>query len=853
MDYVELEGARVDLRRRVHVRGEQQISLTKKEAELLGYLASRPGRVVSWEELHREVWHHPPSMVSRAAYFTWRRLVTKLEPRPEQPSHLLGHHGDGVSFVPCPGSELPAQVGLEDKGFFGREAEREQFFRLWQGGARWVSVVGPAGSGKTRFVREVAQGLLGQGEVWWCEVAGCAGVDEIVEKLCRMLGLREVGACLAALETRRAIVILDDLDKLVGPVGVLCRSWLSQTRALRWLTTSRERTLQPDELPLEMGPLEEDAAVALFVDRVKRAEPRWDPSPWTSDLQRLVLRLDRLPLALELAAGRSVLLSPRELERLLVDRFELLRRRGDSSRHGSLWAALETSWERMDRAEQRAFAQLSVFRGGFSFQAAQAVVQGAAADVLEALRAASMIHVLPGSAPLRFGLYETLHAFAERQLEPEERAQAELRHARWYAAHVDGWLEKSRKGEPAPELEPERENLRAVWERVPDTDEGAACLCALSWLGRARTASGWLLHELDRAIARDRSSRGLQLQLQRVIVQMQAGRHAEAWAGARSLAGQPRGSQAHLLLAEVAYGRGEPQAMLAALDRLGKGPDWLAQAYAGGLRALALLDLGRLFEARHVALSQLADFEGRHSRRGRAVLRCDLASIELALGRTSSALQLLELAHEEFGQEHLSDQATAKSLLSIAWMEGGDFRHAESLLHEALEQHTRAGSRAGVVQALTNLGVARRELGGPGLRGAEEALELHRQALAMSRELGNLRSVLFGLLNLAADALTLGDMALADEALAEIGETELVRVTVRARCLRALRDEATGPLDGLGELEGELGALVRAVQAQTRPGDLRFSSVRWARELRGRWAGSDLAHRAPPRTAGGGW
>jgi predicted ATPase len=256
----------------------------------------------------------------------------------------------------------------------------------------------------------------------------------------------------------------------------------------RFVVTSRELLRLPLERVFEVAPLSvvrssptnpSDAAM-LFVDRARSARHNFQPTEadWLS-IERIVSSLDGLALAVELAAARVSVLSVQEIERLLPQRFDLLTNgyRGAPERQQALLSTLDWSWRLLSPDEQRAFLQLSTFRGGFSLEAAAATLRiGSipATDAVESLRGKSMLRRLEPSTheqlpETRFGFYESVRAYAAVKLAENRDVDFETRerHARHFADRSSRWSIEALKREGSRALDRlsrESENLSAAFE-----------------------------------------------------------------------------------------------------------------------------------------------------------------------------------------------------------------------------------------------------------------------------------------------------------------------------------------------------------------------------------------------------
>jgi predicted ATPase/DNA-binding winged helix-turn-helix (wHTH) protein/Tfp pilus assembly protein PilF len=407
-----LESCVINLDTRAVVWADKNLRLTATEVELLRYLAARPKEVVSREELYREVWKHRTELQTRTLDLAVLRLRKKIEQDPRNPTHVLTVYGSGYSFVPTGESvEVPITIdtpkqqtnlGREENEFFGREAEIASLDKLIQSRRECITVLGPPGTGKTRLVKHWGAVKLRSGVVdsaWFCDLTEARTAAGILHAVATSLGipLKNMDSDISSLSkdigrtiTRcgSTLVLIDNAEQVIEVLAPLLRDWWEQAPDARFVLTSQVPLGLPLEQRFPLGPLpttteaneasaHNNPAVQLFVNRAKLVQPSFELTPANqTDIQAIVDTLDGLPLAIELAAARAHLMPPASLLKRLDDRFRLLRRPAAAgpSRHTTLRAALDWSWELLSPWEQSALAQCSVFRGGFDWAAVEAVV-----------------------------------------------------------------------------------------------------------------------------------------------------------------------------------------------------------------------------------------------------------------------------------------------------------------------------------------------------------------------------------------------------------------------------------------------------------------------------------------------
>ncbi|MEZ4235494.1 MAG: winged helix-turn-helix domain-containing protein [Myxococcota bacterium] len=478
LQQVSLRSGTVDLVRRTVLRADgQRARLTPRESEMLGYLAARQGRIVQRAELLRQVWGYSDRAISRAVDTAVRRVRSKIEVDPEHPDHLLTVFGEGYRFVPgvVPTRPLPA----ESEPFLGRGAELEALAAAVVEGAL-VTVTGPPGVGKTRLALRSAHTLAERfaGGAVFVDLAAARDPADVRHALARSLRLTAPESA-QDLERRLTdtfvargptLVLFDNCEGVDEPLRSAIPGWRVAQPGLAVLATSRGPLHLPDERTFALGALDVDAAVALFQRLAERSAPRWVEAE--AEIRALVEQLDRLPLAIVLAAGRSSALSPRQLSERLSDRFRLLasRARDVDERHRTLRAALDVSWALLDPVDQRLLAACAVFRGGFLADAAAAVGADASVDVPARLAALCERSLLVRQGG-RFGALASVREYAAARLQEQgEAARALDRHLAHYAAVCEA-EEPNERGHLLAE---ERDNLLLAVEHAVEQGQWAA-------------------------------------------------------------------------------------------------------------------------------------------------------------------------------------------------------------------------------------------------------------------------------------------------------------------------------------------------------------------------------------------
>ncbi|MFF0516840.1 BTAD domain-containing putative transcriptional regulator [Streptomyces sp. NPDC004250] len=432
---------------------------------------------------------------------------------------------------PAPGdrpapAESPREAAARPRGnlrarltsFVGRDADLE-CLRADLASTRLVTLLGPGGAGKTRLSQEAAEGAgdTAPDGVWLAELAPVDDPDAVPEAVLTALGAREtvlygagaeemraVGADRRATAVerlvehcgrRRMLIVLDNCEHVVEAAARLTEELLARCPHLTVLATSREPLGVPGESLRPVEPLPEPAALRLLADRGAAARPGFRPDAdddTAAACAEICRRLDGLPLAIELAAARLRMLTPRQIADRLDDRFRLLTSgsRTVLPRQQTLRAVVDWSWDLLDADEREVLGRLSVFAGGCDLAAAEAVCGPAALDALGSLVDKSLVVAAPVTdrqtgEGMRYRLLETVAEYAgERLDETGGRAAAErahLTHYREFARTTDPLLRGPQQLAAIERLEREYENVRtALRHAIVERDEQEALSLALS-------------------------------------------------------------------------------------------------------------------------------------------------------------------------------------------------------------------------------------------------------------------------------------------------------------------------------------------------------------------------------------
>jgi predicted ATPase/DNA-binding CsgD family transcriptional regulator len=355
---------------------------------------------------------------------------------------------------------------------------------------RLVTLTGAGGVGKTRLAlalahRQIARRADG---VWLVDLASGPETPDVAAETARTLGVHSpsgttpTDALRSYLTDRDVLLVLDNCEHVVDACARVAAALLSSCGEVRIMATSRESLGVSGETVWRLEPLGPEDAYRLFVERARQRQPEFMPSEQTdATIAQLCARLDRLPLAIELAAARVSVMSPAEVLSSLETRLGVLGGGGRLAppHHRTVRAAVEWSQQLLDLSEQAAFRSLAVFVGGFDADAATSVAPGLSLDVLARLVDKSLVAVMETRrGRTRYRLLETVREYAaELLVEAGQLDAARERHLGHFSALADvaraEWLSTG-KQRFVNELDDDYENIRAALEWAAVSDPCAA-------------------------------------------------------------------------------------------------------------------------------------------------------------------------------------------------------------------------------------------------------------------------------------------------------------------------------------------------------------------------------------------
>jgi predicted ATPase/class 3 adenylate cyclase len=659
--------------------------------------------------------------------------------RPEQVFQLL--HSDLPSnFPPLKSLDtLPNNLPGQLTSFIGREREIAEVKRLLAT-TRLLTLTGAGGCGKTRLALQAAADSLDEfpGGVWLVELAPISDPELAPQGVASALGVREEGGYLLTgggvsealsvasggrtmlsklldyLQSKQLLLILDNCEHLIGECATLSDTLLRGCPNLKILATSREALgisgetawrvpslslPDPRRLP-SVENLTIYETVRLFIDRALAVLPTFTVTNQNAPaVAQICHRLDGIPLAIELAAARVKVLSVEQIAKRLDDRFRLLTggSRTALPRQQTLRALIDWSYDLLSEAERTVFRRLSVFVGGWTIEAAEAICgdavppragAGGEDDVLDLLTQLvnkSLVVVGEEGAETRYRLLETIRQYArDKLLESGEAAALHGRHRDWFLALAEqDEPELGRLGQTAwlDRMEAEHDNLRAALEWSiggGDAEAELRLVGALHWFWWVRGYWSEGRKWLEGALSRGKGA--------------SAPARAKALCGAGNLAG---------FQGDYAQAKARLEESLVLFRELG--------------------NKGRIAWS----LGTLGLFTGSRYSYNLAVELCE---------------EGLALSREIGDKSGISDSLT---LLGIVVSGQGDYGRVVELFEESLSLSRESGYKWGIALALFMLGAMARNQNDYG-----RAEELFEESLALLRELGVKKSIADSLINL---------------------------------------------------------------------------------------------------------
>jgi DNA-binding SARP family transcriptional activator/predicted ATPase/Tfp pilus assembly protein PilF len=807
-------------------RGETETAIKHARAQI----ALEPWR----EEAHRQVMRLLTQSGQRSAALVQyrackRALQAELATAPTAETEHLREIIQAGKPLPAPKiSKLP----VPPTSFVGRVREQAEIAEhLADPSCRLLTILSMGGLGKSRLAIQTASAHLGlyrDGVVF----VPLLDARDPLEAIAAALGPSNPAAGLNRLDQRLAdflrekdlLLVLDNFEPLVERAGSLC-PLLEAAPGLQILVTSRERLRLREEWVYGLEGLSYPAngvqysilesgtfdSIALFEIRATRGDSRFRLTPACfAEVAAICQMVEGNPLAIELAASAVTDRSPGELLAALRQTFDALdhRLRNLPERHRSLRAVFAHSWNLLLPDEQTRLANLSVFVGGFSADAAFAVTEISSTQLAD-LAAKSLVR---RETEGRYSLHESIRQFAAEKLEDAQAARQ--RHGAYYANWAAQFNGAAQAG-ALDLLQVEHANLRAAWEFLVEEnfDLTASLLPALSLLFSLRgpLSEGEALFAATLSQSRLPSSLKIALTLELARLYNAQTRHAEAIALARSV---PESASSLLAEGQALSAQGEGEAARPVLEK--------ALALAGEdkrLRADCLRELGNvanrlaeydlavpLYQQTLALARELGDLRSESATLNNwAAVEWDLGELDAARTHYEQALALYRQLGNRLGE------SKALNNLSNVLADQGDLNGSLIFCRQALEIHREMGNPRGQSAALNNLGATYF-----GLKKYDAARKSYQQALALHRTSGNQQ----------AQGETLANLALLDCVQGRLGEgRETARQAIALAEQTGDKVNLANALYYLGRIELAAGEFTAAESALSRALDLRRVSA----------------------------
>ena len=497
MTVFRFEGCSVDIaRREVRLHGRVQ-HLEPQAFDVLAYLLAHAERVVPKAELLEQVWGN--QFVSESALTTRVKELRRAIGDDGRAQRLVRNvRGRGYRFIGDLAPLASHRSRTVAEPILGRVDDIAGVTRLFSTSAL-VTLVGAGGVGKTRLAVEVAAELGDRGTdgSFFVDLSALASPQAVVPTLLRAVNVQIEGdgelAALRALSHLDALVVLDNCEHLIEAAAAAVQAVLGFAGRVRILATSRERLGVTGERVWPVAPLDLTAARQLFLDRARAVSPGFDGRlAELAMVDRIVDAVDRLPLAIEMAAARVGVMGLAELASLVTARVELLRSpvRGTTDRHRTLTSVIAWSAELLDESERAAFADLSVFAAPAMTADLQGVISGGGAvDRVCRLVDKSLVIAEVSDGPTRYRMLETVRRHAATRVGDVEALSG--RHAKWFteaAEAADALLRTPDELQGHEQVEARVDELRAAhgWARSHAPQLAARLTAALQLFAHTR-------------------------------------------------------------------------------------------------------------------------------------------------------------------------------------------------------------------------------------------------------------------------------------------------------------------------------------------------------------------------------
>lgn len=640
--------------------------------------------------------------------------------------------------------------------FIGREEEITKLEQLVRR-SRLVTLTGPGGVGKTRLAIETARRLATEYPegIVFVDLSVVAAPEFVPVCVAAGIGVNQprrggvMDVLVGALRPRRLLLVLDNCEHVVQACAETVRTLLEECSQLRVLATSRQQLgvagevvwsvpalVAPETSPgsaLDIGAVMQTAAARLFINRLQAARPEYAPTPADARaVAEICRRLEGIPLAIELAAARTTVLSVSEIAQQLDHPLRVLvsAQRTGPVRHRALGATLEWSYDLLDHSERRLFERLAVFVGGCTREAAEAVCvgpdleEGAILDVLERLVRHSLVLADTTARPTRFRLLHTVRHYANECLIRGNDVDAVRdRHSAFFtslAEQAASALVGPEEGAWLARLEREHDNIGSALRWLIDHDAlGSAQRLAGSlyrfWFGRGHFTEGraYLSQALDLSRGSEPSADRAACWLGMDLLALAQGDWEKARVAAEAARDDWRSvglaGESALALRQLGILKligGEPGAALAEFQQGLEAARSVGHRIAEGLNLWGIAQVqahqGAFVEAHHTADAALGCFAAVGWRRGAVNVLSFVGDLNYQKGQRTAARAILEQSlgiARELGAESLYC-STLVRLGQIA-IESGDLTRASTLLEESLRLSAQVADRESLAAALS--------------------------------------------------------------------------------------------------------------------------------------------------------
>jgi predicted ATPase/DNA-binding SARP family transcriptional activator len=431
------------------------------------------------------------------------------------------------------GPESRTNLPVPLTSFIGREREIDEVLNLL-GEKRLLTLTGSGGVGKTRLAIEAADKVVSKYKngVWWVDLVSLNDPSLVPQAVAKVMNVHEISdqplteTLIEYFQSKQALIVLNNCEHLVSACAQLTDQLLRACAELKILTTSRETldilgetiwqvpslTLPSAKNVLELESLNTFESIRLFVDRAQAVKPAFELIEQNADsVVQICHRLSGMPLAIELAAARIKIMSPDEIALRLDDCFDLLTSGSRTAlpRHQTLRATIDWSYDLLSEVEKTLFRRLSVFVGGFTLEAAEAVAAGGdvskhrVVDLLGQLVNKSLVTVEASSGDpddeTRYGMLETIREYVYEKLETEgELETVQERYLAYFIAYAEE-AERNAVGDKNVlwfrRLNKEIDNVRAAVDWSIETERASEALRLVGALiffrFQAGSPSGW--------------------------------------------------------------------------------------------------------------------------------------------------------------------------------------------------------------------------------------------------------------------------------------------------------------------------------------------------------------------------